>query len=499
MIVCPACHHQNPEDVTTCQRCGGSLVGFAYRGCPRCGVWNPPDNTFCNRCLTRIRETEALPGGQEASECVSPFTPGGKSIPPQHPAAPTVRHVRDKERGVLGDAVQYDRRTIPRQSEDVAPSRSPAQPADVAGSMLPRKPVRRPPRLAGEEPSQRQSERAPFRGVPQSWDELDLLPIEAAIARPHRPTYVPPRQPTEEEQEQAALLEQLAMGPPPLGARRRLQEVGREPVAARLVRLVLALLLMAAALMATLGQGRLADSVVPREGVLELAETLEALGPGDTVLLAFAYSPSYSGEMAPLVDVVVATLAARGARIVAVGVDPAGVALARQALAKAEQAQAGYAYGTHYVIAGYLSGYQAGVRSLCEGWGALQVDAVRGRPLGEWAVTAELADAGDVRRVILLADDGATARVWIEQFGRCVQAPLDALVTGQLETVLTPYLLSGQLAHLVAGGVAAGELEAAMGMPSQALRWADGYVALLVILVLAAVAANVFYVSTESA
>jgi len=123
---------------------------------------------------------------------------------------------------------------------------------------------------------------------------------------------------------------------------------------------------------------------------------------------------------------------------------------------------------------------------------------VRGLPWGELELTANLTGAGDVQRVVLLADDGSTARMWIEQLGACLTAPLDALVTGQLEATLTPYLLSGQLASLVAGGVAAGELEVALGVPPQAARWADGYASLLVILVLAAVAANVFYISVGS-
>jgi len=498
MIVCPECQHPNAEDAKTCERCGASLAGFVYRACPRCGAVNPPDNTFCNRCLARIRETETQPGGEEASECVSPFTPGAKSIPPQHPASPAVRSVRDADRGSIGDAVARERRTSGHQPVESSPSSKSEPSTDLVGKMLPRSRAHHPAAPPKRREPDRRPERAAFRGVPQRWEELDLLPVEAAIARSHRPTYVPPRAPTDQERKLAEWLEQLAQGPPPLATRRRVRPEMREPLGVRTVRLVLTLLLMGAALMAAGGSGKLTGLVAPRESIVDLAETWASLEPDDTVLLVFAYSPSYSGEMSTLADATVASLIANEVQIVAVALDPAGVALARQTLAKAEQAHVDYTYGDDYVIAGYLSGYQAGVRSLCEGWGGLQVDAVHGRSLTDWGTTAELAGAGDVERVILLADDGATARMWIEQLGGCLQVPLDALVTGQLEAVLTPYLLSGQVAHLVAGGLAAGELELVTGVSAQALRWTDGYMALFVILVLTAVAANVFYVSSDS-
>ena len=497
MIVCPGCQHRNPEDARACQKCGSSLAGFAYRACPRCDALNPPDNSFCNRCLAQIRATEATANETDTSDCVSCFAPGADSIPPQHPAAPAVRPVRDDSRSAFRDVGKRERTSL-TSAQDARPAQPASRSEEIAGERLPHRSVRRAEKVPVEQADTPQPDRAPFRGVPQSWDELELLPIEASIARAHRPTYVPPRQPTAGEQELAATLEQLALGPPPLGERRRVREAAHESVPMRAVRLLLSGLLLAAALVAAVGPGGLTGTAAPREAVLDLADSLAALGPDDTVLLAFAYTPSYSGEMTPMADAVIETLAQRGARVVAVGIDPAGVAMAQQRLARAESAHADYQYGTHYVVAGYLSGYRAGARALCEGWGGLQVDAMRGMPWGELELTANLTGAGDVQRVVLLADDGSTARMWIEQLGACLAAPLDALVTGQLEATLTPYLISGQLDSLVAGGVAAGELEVALGVPPQAARWADGYAALLVILVLAAVAANVFYISVGS-
>jgi len=494
MIVCPGCQHRNPEDASECRQCGASLAGFAYRACPRCDALNPPDNAFCNRCLAPIRTTDDALAEPDASECVSSFQPGADSIPPQHPAPPPIRPVRDDSRSAFRTVGRREPDERQLDAREDATERPASRSEEVAARRLPHRLVRRdetPPR----EPATDQPVKAAFHGAPQRWDELDLLPIEAAIARAHRPTYVPPRGPTADEEEQAAALEQLLLGPPPLGERRRVHEAVREPLPMRAVRLLLSLLVLAAAVLAAIGPGGLTGAMVPREAALDLADSLNGLGPDDTVLLAFAYSPSYSGEMDPLADAVIETLARRQVAVVAVATDPAGVALARQRLGHVEEIQADYAYGTHYVVAGYLSGYRAGAQALCEGWGGLEADAVQRRPWADLGATADLAGAADVTRVILLADDGATARMWVEQLGACLQAPVDALVTGQLEAPLTPYLLSGQLAHLVAGGVAGGELEIALGTRGQAAAWADGYAALLVILVLAAVFANVFYIS----
>jgi ribosomal protein L40E len=497
MIVCPACQHPNPEDAKTCERCGGSLAGFVYRACPRCGALNPPDNAFCNRCLARIQAIGPQPESEEASECISPFTPGAKTIPRQHPATPPVRPVRDGDRGRIADGIGTEHPRRGRQAAELPAPEKPEPATDPIGKMLPRKPVRRPSEPSKQREPEGQRERPLFRGVPHSWEDLDLLPIEATVARPHRPTYVPPRSPTEQERDLAERLDTLIQASPPLAARRRVQEQSREPVVVGAFRLVLTLLVFVAALMAARGSGTLTELVSSREALVDLAETWASLEADDTVLMAFAYSPSYSGELSTLADAAVASLASVDAHIVAVALDPAGVALARQTLAKAEQTAAGLVYGEDYIVGGYLSGYHAGARSLCDGWGGLRVDAVHGRALNEWDMMASLSSAGDVDRVILLVDDDATARLWIEQLG-CLGLPLDALVTGQLEAALTPYVLSGQIEHLAAGGVAAAELELAAGTPAQALRWTDGYVALLAILLLAAVASNVSYVSTDS-
>ncbi|GBD09641.1 hypothetical protein HRbin22_01899 [Candidatus Thermoflexus japonica] len=75
MKPCPICGAPNPEDQTTCEQCGASLISVSVEGgvlCPVCGYRNPSGTIFCEQCGARLESAamEAAEGplGEAAPE-----------------------------------------------------------------------------------------------------------------------------------------------------------------------------------------------------------------------------------------------------------------------------------------------------------------------------------------------------------------------------------------------------------------------------------------------
>jgi hypothetical protein len=238
--------------------------------------------------------------------------------------------------------------------------------------------------------------------------------------------------------------------------------------------------------------GQTASWVRPRDSIVAWAQSLDALPAGSAVLVSFDYTPAYGGEMNPLALALARQLAAKSVHMVVMSTKPEGIGLAEQIVALIAQEMPAYRYGESYAILGYLSGQEAGLRTLNESVSsAFRSDHVQRRALEELPVTKDLATLQDVRCVIVLADDNDSVRRWIEQVQSRSNIVLDALVTAGVEPLLVPYYRSGQLRHLMGGAVGAAEYELASHGRPLALRLTDGYAALFVLLVLVALVTNV--------
>lgn len=190
--------------------------------------------------------------------------------------------------------------------------------------------------------------------------------------------------------------------------------------------------------------------------VLALYEQVQAVGPGDAVLVGWDFDPSSEGELGPLAEVMVGHLMQRGARVFVVSQLPAGAPLAQQVLEGLAATQGTYAYGSHYLNLGYLPGDELGLRAL-SGPGGLAVvaaDFAEGKALTVWDVVQGVVGVDDFRLIVELTDDPTRVRRWIEQVGAQHEVPLVAAVSAVALPAVYPYYQTEprQLAGL-AGGV----------------------------------------------
>ncbi|UCG23589.1 MAG: hypothetical protein JSW55_15805 [Chloroflexota bacterium] len=243
---------------------------------------------------------------------------------------------------------------------------------------------------------------------------------------------------SKEQRQQAALLRQLTMIEPeqaPVD-----ESAGAEPFLAARTILGLALLsvIVLAWLLPAIGE-LLPWSMEPTapSAAEQAWQAIEA-NAGHTALVAFDYTPSMAGELDSVAAVVLDHLSQSGSHVLTISQIAAGVPMAEQATAQADDLQSD--------SLGYLPGEATGLRAL----GACLVqpcDSLAGGSLSEAQQNA-LADVG---LIIVLSADRDSLVGWVEQVGAQSDTTMIAGVTQGLGPVARPYLVSDQLAGLIEG------------------------------------------------
>ncbi len=298
--------------------------------------------------------------------------------------------------------------------------------------------------------------------------------------------------PSDDEREDATLLHRIATERAPLSPMRR---EGASTTRERMpggIRRLLYLLVLLAALMPLITGRQSQPWESPRPQTLQLAQAMADIAAGGQVLVAFDYTPGYGGELDPLAERVLVDLARRDVALVAISTRPEGVGVAWQVLGRAATFVPDYQYGTNYIILGYLPGAERGLRMATQDLATiLPHDDVRQMSWEELPAMQGIRTVDDFDAILLLTDDGNSARRWLEQVDTQVDTPTYALATARIEPLLIPYRQSGQLAALVGG--AYGALEYPLEEPPQRndLHSTDSHLALWGIFVLAAILANV--------
>lgn len=320
-----------------------------------------------------------------------------------------------------------------------------------------------------------------------------LLPVELPMAKP--PTAEETGSLLESipaEDEAVQLFRQVIESRPPA---RRVPKPSRPRVGR--VRLLSALVLIAIICLPLLTQGQwfIGTARAVPDQVNAAYEAVEELAPGDTAVVVFDFDPSTAGEMAPLAQVLVEHLMARGVTVIAVSTLPAGPQMAQEILDAAAGARGGKAYGMDHVNLGYLPGREAGMRDfLLSPFGPARRDFVSGQPAADTPALQGLKGFADVNMLVVIGASAQGVRWWLEQAAGLVRVPMIAGVSAAAEPYILPYFQGeGRLLRgVVAGVMGAGDYGALSGslVPAaaraEALQWAL-LMALILMLIVAVV------------
>jgi len=279
---------------------------------------------------------------------------------------------------------------------------------------------------------------------------------------------------TEEQQAQAALLEQLLASesvPLPLKTEALVtsQRLLRWAITALLFLGVSGMLLAGAQVFPL-------PIAVPLE-TLAAIQAVEAVPADAPVLVVFDYEPASVGEMeaagAPLLDHL---LLLRHPRLALLSTSPTGAALAERFLSTVLRERA-YQRDLQYINLGYLPGGQAGVYDFARNPPVAMPFRLDGTKAWQAAPLQGVTRLADFAALIVLTDNLEAGRAWIEQAapfrGR---AALVIISSAQAGPMFLPYGQAAQINGLVNGlNGAVGVEQANGGRPGLVRRYWDAY------------------------
>ncbi len=244
----------------------------------------------------------------------------------------------------------------------------------------------------------------------------------------------------------------------------------------RLLRWLIALVLFLAVAwpLFTGAQGDLLPDVPPA-AVQAVFRQVEQVPSGAPVLLAFEYQPAFGGELDVALRPVVEHLMLRGATLITLSTNPEGALMAEHAL-RVPAAQRGYTAGEQYLHLGFVPGGAAGLAALAERTRMAVPQTLGGFPAWEQPPLQAVQSLDDFALIVVLADDPAVARLWVEQVARRrPDVPFVLVVSAQAAPLLEPYYQSGQVDGLLAGVMGGAAYERQTGIQGLAQRYGGAF------------------------
>lgn len=186
---------------------------------------------------------------------------------------------------------------------------------------------------------------------------------------------------------------------------------------------------------------------------------VEALHPGDVVMLSFDYGPSSSPENDPMAEGFLRQCFTRRVRVIVCSLYAnGGLTLANNSLAKVTAEFPDLRYGEDYINLGYKDGSAAVMRRLDRDFGGVFPRDVHGVPIERFALMRDVQSIHDVK-LVYTAATGLAGEYWITQMHPQSGTPVIIGPTAVGAPKYYAYLNAGQLVGMVGGMKGAAEYE----------------------------------------
>ncbi|MCP4358656.1 MAG: hypothetical protein GY796_11615 [Chloroflexi bacterium] len=301
--------------------------------------------------------------------------------------------------------------------------------ADIPDWMMPLKPVE----LGGEKPEPDPEATGPEQTSGPLSGLRGVVEIESVIALAHAANPIQQFTVSPEQQQQVSLLRQLSSNgheTETIQAKKGTRDISSW------FRPLFALILMVVIGLGLRGQ-ILVDipTVVP--AAMSGVNTAVTAATGETVLVAFEYTPAMAGELTPEADLLLSQLSGNGSTILTLSQYTAGTAVAKNVTAP---------YTTSNL--GYLPGGPAGLRHLGECFAQeTACQNLFNQPLS----ASDQEELANVALVLVVTANRESLVNWVEQVGTSGNVPLVAGVTQSLAPIASPYFAAGQLQGVLNG------------------------------------------------
>ncbi len=229
--------------------------------------------------------------------------------------------------------------------------------------------------------------------------------------------------------------------------------------------------------------------------VADFHREIEALAPGDHVLLSFDYEPDLMAELSPMSEAALDRLFAKDVKVIALTLYPGGVGLAQRILEEAGQRYQ-KTYGEDYVFLGYNPDWSGTMLRLGESIkGTYPVDQF-GRATGTMPVLNGCDSYRDVKLLITICGSAIT-EYWAAYAGARYGQRIVSGNTAVQAVFLYPFYQSGQIKGFLGGLKGAAEYETAIERPAFGVRGMGSQTLGHVLIVLLIVLGNLGYLASR--
>jgi hypothetical protein len=218
---------------------------------------------------------------------------------------------------------------------------------------------------------------------------------------------------------------------------------------------------------------------------------VEALQPGDVILLAVDYDPSTLAELHPMTAAILGQAFDRNARVLITCLSQFGPAMAQELIERVAK-EHGKTNGVDYVFLGYKPYPAITILAMGSDFRVPFPTDHYGTPLDAIPMMRDIHNYRNVKAVISLAA-GNAADFWIQYGNAKFGFPLALGVTGVMASDYYPYLQSGQIFGIIPGMKGAAEYEQLTGRPGAGSQGMPYQVTTHVVILALIVVSNIGY------
>jgi hypothetical protein len=201
---------------------------------------------------------------------------------------------------------------------------------------------------------------------------------------------------------------------------------------------------------------------------------VDALQPGDIMLVDQGYESGTLALMEPGFVVVMKHAIDKGAKVVIVSSAVESPMIFGRAMAFVNPEAKGFTYGEDYIHLGYFAGAEAAYAGIMEDIGGVFTEDYEGTPTSQLPLFAELGSPTHekVKLAVIYTAGGDVIEGWIRQISVRFGIPLITEVNEMMVPTILPYY-PVNCAGILNGGVGAAEYEAFSGYAGEAIKLSD--------------------------
>ena len=208
--------------------------------------------------------------------------------------------------------------------------------------------------------------------------------------------------------------------------------------------------------------------IPPTAPVIRAHEAVEALRPGDHLMVSIDFDATSAPELMPMLRAVLRQAFAKDVKVIMLGHLAIGLPLGHMAL---EQTAAEYdvEYGVDYVDLGYRPGFQAVMIAMGRSIEDVFATDYQGTPTSELPIMKDVRSYDDVE-LLFGFEHGAVIDYWIRYTQARFGQKMAFGTTAVMAPDAYPYLQADQIEGLVGGLKGAAEYETLIGRPGLGTR-----------------------------